>query len=136
MIFHLDSYVLVLKKEEKHKIKTKVRCKKGNHHATKNKLFHLSAYIHENVCKLKRDQEEGKGFSFVGRGGNKPGAHARSGEPPRCPHERFILIQQHIQQVSLSELMTSWPHILPVPLPPRSGGPDRGVKRVCGSVST
>ena len=29
----------------------------------------------------------------------------------------FFLMQEHIQQVSLSELMTSWSHILPAPLP-------------------
>lgn len=28
---------------------------------------------------------------------------------------RFFLMQKHIQQVSLSELMTSWCHILPPP---------------------
>lgn len=35
-----------------------------------------------------------------------------------------LLMQEHIQQVSLSELMTSWSHILPVPSP--SMWQDRG----------
>lgn len=41
-------------------------------------------------------------------------------------------MQEHIQQVSLSELMTSWSHILPAPLP-QSGGTE-GQWEVCVRV--
>lgn len=51
-----------------------------------------------------------------------------SGRPWRNNNVRdlnFFLMQEHIQQVSLSELMTSWSHILPAPSP--SMWWDRGV---------
>lgn len=45
---------------------------------------------------------------------------------------RFFLMQEHIQQVSLSELMTSWSHILPAPLP--QSGATEGQWEVCVRV--
>lgn len=35
----------------------------------------------------------------------------------QCEHRDSFWMQEHIQQVSLSELMTSWSHILPDPFP-------------------